>query len=51
MRLPIDDLREIETNGPRAREIVKEIIDEMSQEFNLDPETGEEKEEQYKDQE
>jgi len=51
MRLPIDDLREIETNGPRAREIVKEIIDEMSQEFNLDPETGEEKEEEYKDQE
>lgn len=51
MRLPMEDLKEIQENGTRAKDIVKEIIDEMVQEFNLDPETGEEKEEEYKDQE
>jgi len=51
MRLPIEDLKEVQQNGLRAKDIVKEIIDEMVQEFNLDPETGEEKEEEYKDQE
>jgi hypothetical protein len=51
MRLPINDLKEVQENGTRAKNIVKEIVDEMVQEFNLDPETGEEKEEEYKDQE
>lgn len=49
--LPIEDMKEIEKGGPRSREIINDIINDISQEFDLDPETGEEKEEEYKDQE
>jgi hypothetical protein len=49
--LPIEDMKEVEKNGPRAKDIVQEIIDEMIQDYNLDPETGDTKEEEeYKDQ-
>jgi hypothetical protein len=50
LSLPIEDMKEIEKGGPRSRDIIKDIIDTISQEFDLDPETGEEKEEEYKDQ-
>lgn len=49
--LPIEDMKEIEKGGPKSREIINDIINDISQEFNLDPETGEEKEEEYRDQE
>ena len=48
--LPIEDMKEIEKGGPRSREIINDIINDISQEFDLDPETGETKEEEYKDQ-
>jgi hypothetical protein len=50
LSLPIEDMKEIEKGGPRSKDIIKDIIDTISQEFDLDPETGEEKEEEYKDQ-
>jgi hypothetical protein len=46
--LPIEDLKEVQAGGGRARSIVSKIVKDMSDEFNLDPETGEELEE-YKD--
>jgi len=46
--LPIEDLKEVQAGGGRARSIVDQIVKNMSDEFGLDPETGEEVEE-YKD--
>lgn len=48
MQLPIEDLKEVQAGGGRARSIVNQIVKDMSDEFGLDPETGEEIEE-YKD--
>lgn len=48
MALPIEDLKEVQAGGGRARSIVNQIVKDMSDEFGLDPETGEETEE-YKD--
>ena len=48
LNLPIEDLKEIQAGGGRARSIVNQIVKDMSDEFGLDPETGEEIEE-YKD--
>ncbi len=49
LNLPMDDLKEIQTGGERSKEIINQIIQDMAEEFDLDPETGEEIEE-YKDQ-
>lgn len=48
MALPIENLKEVQAGGGRARSIVNQIVKDMSDEFGLDPETGEEIEE-YKD--
>lgn len=50
MALPIEDLKEVQAGGGKARSIVNQIVKDMSEEFGLDPETGEEVEE-YKDSE
>lgn len=49
--LPIEDMKEIQRGGLRSKEIIDNIINDISQEFDLDPETGEKKEEEYRDQE
>jgi hypothetical protein len=42
MQLPAQELEEVKATGGRARAIIGKIIKDMSEEFGLDPETGEE---------
>lgn len=48
LKLPANELAEVKASGGRARAIIANIIKDMSEEYGLDPETGEEV---YKDEE
>jgi hypothetical protein len=49
LQLPSNEIEEVKAAGGRGRAIINNIIKEMCAEFNLDPKTGEEKEEEYED--
>lgn len=47
--LPAEQQREVLAGGGKARAILKNIIDKMAKDYDLDLQTGDRKEEEYKD--